>query len=129
MMFGGNSQNGNSKEEISTGKDGIVSNLSLTCYRLYGLQEIYKAVEKEREGKNILLDGHSQGDYEKIFFHGMDDAKEIGKPSGTRCPTVPCSSLYVLQPIMPKKGVLAGFCDEVSIPSLPNNQRIGLAFT
>ncbi|GJW36733.1 putative ribonuclease H-like domain-containing protein [Tanacetum coccineum] len=69
-------QNGNSKKRISTRKDGIVRILSpVTAAEI-------QAVEKERKEKNILLMAIPKEHMRR--FHGMDDAKEIWKPSELR---------------------------------------------
>ncbi|GKC66552.1 integrase, catalytic region, zinc finger, CCHC-type containing protein, partial [Tanacetum coccineum] len=64
------------KEEISTGKDGIVRILSpVTAAEI-------QAVEKERKAKNILLMAIPKEHIRR--FHGMDDAKEIWEAIRTR---------------------------------------------
>ncbi|GKE83362.1 hypothetical protein Tco_1553362 [Tanacetum coccineum] len=69
-------QNGNSKQRISTGKDGIVRILSpVTAAEI-------QAVEKERKAKNILLMAIPKEHIRR--FHGMDDAKEIWEAIRTR---------------------------------------------
>ncbi|GKC85761.1 putative RNA-directed DNA polymerase, eukaryota, reverse transcriptase zinc-binding domain protein [Tanacetum coccineum] len=69
-------QNGNSKNRISTRKDGIVRLLSpVTAAEL-------QAVEKERKAKNILLMAIPKEHMRR--FHGMDDAKENWEAIRTR---------------------------------------------
>ncbi|GJS29050.1 hypothetical protein Tco_0489670 [Tanacetum coccineum] len=66
-------QNGNSKKRISTGKDGVIRILPpVTAAEI-------QAVEKERKAKNILLMAIPKEHMRR--FHGMDDAKDSGKPT------------------------------------------------
>ncbi|GJZ94096.1 putative reverse transcriptase, RNA-dependent DNA polymerase [Tanacetum coccineum] len=69
-------QNGNSKKRISTRKDGVVRVLPPVS-----ATEIH-AVKKERKARTILLMAIPMEHLRR--FHGMDDAKEIGKAIRTR---------------------------------------------
>ncbi|GKB98901.1 putative ribonuclease H-like domain-containing protein [Tanacetum coccineum] len=64
------------KEEISTGKDGVVRILPPVS-----ATEIY-AVEKERKARTILLMAIPKENLRR--FHGMDDTKEIWEATRTR---------------------------------------------
>ncbi|GKF70137.1 hypothetical protein Tco_0203194, partial [Tanacetum coccineum] len=64
------------KEEISTGKDGVIRILPpVTAADI-------QAVKKERKAKNILLIAIPKEHMRR--FHGMDDAKEIWEAIRTR---------------------------------------------
>ncbi|GJY00184.1 hypothetical protein Tco_0357202 [Tanacetum coccineum] len=66
-------QNVKSKKRISTRKDGVIRILPpVTAAKI-------QAVKKERKAKNILLMAIPKEHMRR--FHGMDDAKESGKPS------------------------------------------------
>ncbi|GJT71406.1 hypothetical protein Tco_1030692 [Tanacetum coccineum] len=130
-------QNGNSKKRISTGKDGVIRILPpVTAVEI-------QAVEKERKAKNILLMAIPKEHMRR--FHGMDDAKEIGKSpselgSKVRKGNMTAKAHYklktgfndaystctpsTLQPIYQKKKkkALAGFADELFNPSCQQSE-------
>ncbi|GKB70739.1 ribonuclease H-like domain-containing protein [Tanacetum coccineum] len=75
-MFGKVIQNGNLKNRISTGKDGVVRILPpASCAEIH-------VVEKERKARTILLMAIPKEHLRR--FHGMDDAKEIWEAIRTR---------------------------------------------
>ncbi|GJS15804.1 putative ribonuclease H-like domain-containing protein [Tanacetum coccineum] len=75
MVFGKVIHNRNSKQRISTRKDGVVK------YSPVSAAEI-QAVEKERKARTILLMAIPKEHLRR--FHGMDEAKEIWEAIRTR---------------------------------------------